>query len=99
MTMPGFTAAWSGNDVPLDFCDQECRAECWHQCLHAYDPTACEARCMGPCMTLCECPGPDCRDRLYCDENGTTMKVTTCKQCDGRITVDPPVRISSTCDI
>ncbi|MGV9311630.1 hypothetical protein ACWDR0_05490 [Streptomyces sp. NPDC003691] len=101
MNMPGFTAApyrADGFRIALTDCGRECHHECWSQCEHKYNPTACMNKCMGPCVSECEYT-PECWDRLYCDADGCTMSERRCRQFDGSITVDPPIRISATCDI
>ncbi|MGW1279122.1 hypothetical protein ACWD4V_19535 [Streptomyces tsukubensis] len=101
MTMPGFTAApyaADGYGSDTTYCRKECHARCWDKCQHKYDPAACTKACMDPCVEECEYT-PYCWEQRYCDENGTTMSQRHCKEYDGSVTVYPPERVSTTCDV
>ncbi|MER8236480.1 hypothetical protein ACIRQY_22575 [Streptomyces sp. NPDC101490] len=100
MSVPGFTAGSSVYGVvPWDpsygDCYDEAQFVCRQQCSGGYSTASC-SKCKSSYMAECMCPGPDCSEQDYCDENGTTIRVTRCKECDGSTTVQS-VRISSTC--
>ncbi|MFE0423342.1 hypothetical protein [Streptomyces sp. NPDC058953] len=105
MNLPGFTAGSSVGygvfpaQVSYGTCSDECRVICRSQCQHKYDPAACSQRCQGPCVDDCMRPPctPDCHDVTYCDEDGATVAVTKCRECDGTESTSPPRLIKPTC--
>lgn len=87
MTIPGFTAESSVRGAygvfpaqpdPLT-CKQECKGACAHACKT--NPSQCQ-KCRSQCEKNCNCVY-QCTTKTYCDENGATIQVETCKDCEG----------------